>query len=74
MVVCDYFRQALDTGVTGMCMKPFYTKWKRRLKQSGAQLCEVASWPGLPLYLGLLQQQYDVFKEHQPNQADLIQS
>lgn len=49
-----------------MYRKPFYTKWKR-----GAELA--GSKPGLSLYWRLLKEQYDVFKEHQPSQADLIQ-
>lgn len=58
MVVFDYFRQAWDTGVTGVYRKPFYTEWKGRLKQRG---------------VGLLQRRYDAFKEHRPSQAELIQ-
>lgn len=52
--------------------KSFYTKWKGRLKQRGAELCRAGSRPSLSLYSGLLQQRYDVFKEHGPSQAELI--
>lgn len=54
-----------------MYRKPFYAKWKRGLKLRGAELA--GSKPGLSLYCRLLKEQYDVFKEHQPSQADLIQ-
>lgn len=71
IVVFDYFRQAWDPGVTGVCIeKPFYTKWKGRLKLRGVELA--GSQPGLSLYSELLQERYDVFKEHQPGPAKHI--
>lgn len=54
-----------------MCIeKPFYTKWKGRLKLRGVELA--GSQPGLSLYSELLQERYDVFKEHQPGPAKHI--
>lgn len=54
--------------------KPFYTKWKGRQKARAAELCSAGRRRGLSLYLGLLQELHDVFKEHRPSQAELIQS
>lgn len=56
-----------------MCIeKPFYTKWKGRLKLRGVELA--GSQPGLSLYSELLQERYDVFKEHQPAQPSTSNS
>lgn len=68
----DYFRKAWDTGVTGVYKKPFYTKWKGRLK-SWEEENRLKVSLAFPCTGGLLQQQYAVLKEHWPSQAELIE-